>query len=79
MPATVDGEVPESGTRQRALYGGHRLKALLVAEQREDTLEQERQLLYVSVTRARDAVFVTWAGEPSRFLIRKARKGRQAK
>jgi superfamily I DNA/RNA helicase len=46
---------------------------------RADFLEQERQLLYVSVTRARDAVFVTWAGEPSRFLIREARKGRQAK
>jgi superfamily I DNA/RNA helicase len=46
---------------------------------RADFLEQERQLLYVSITRARDAVFVTWAGEPSRFLIRAARKGRQAK
>jgi len=44
-----------------------------------DFLEQERQLLYVSVTRARDAVFVTWAGEPSRFLIRVTRKGWQAK
>ncbi len=46
---------------------------------REDFLEQERQLLYVSVTRARDAVFVTWAGEPSRFLVREARRGRKAK
>lgn len=42
---------------------------------RADFLEQERQLLYVSVTRARDAVFVTWAGEPSRFLIQMTRKG----
>lgn len=33
-----------------------------------DFIEQEQQLLYVSVTRARDIVFVTWAGEPSRFL-----------
>jgi len=46
---------------------------------RADFLEQERQLLYVSITRARDAVFVTWSGEPSRFLVRAARKGRQAK
>lgn len=38
---------------------------------RDDFIEQERQLLYVSVTRARDVVFVTWAGEPSRFLVRK--------
>ncbi len=35
---------------------------------REDFIEQERQLLYVSVTRARDAAFVTWSGKPSRFL-----------
>lgn len=35
---------------------------------RDDFIEQEQQLLYVSITRARDAVFVTWAGEPSRFL-----------
>jgi superfamily I DNA/RNA helicase len=46
---------------------------------REDFLEQERQLLYVSVTRARDAVFVTWAGERSGFLPREARKVRQTK
>jgi superfamily I DNA/RNA helicase len=35
---------------------------------REEFIELERQLLYVSVTRARDAVFLTWAGTPSRFL-----------
>jgi len=35
---------------------------------REDFIEQERQLLYVSITRARDATFVTWVGKPSRFL-----------
>jgi hypothetical protein len=38
------------------------------AQLREDFIEQERQLLYVSVTRARDAAFVTWSGKPSRFL-----------
>lgn len=35
---------------------------------REAALERERQLLYVSVTRARDEVFATWVGVPSRFL-----------
>jgi superfamily I DNA/RNA helicase len=29
---------------------------------------RERQLLYVSLTRARDEVFVGWTGTPSRFL-----------
>ncbi len=29
---------------------------------------RERQLLYVALTRARDEVFVTWAGKPSEFL-----------
>jgi superfamily I DNA/RNA helicase len=38
------------------------------AQLREDFVEQERQLLYVSITRARDAAFVTWTGKPSRFL-----------
>ncbi|MEY3283372.1 MAG: helicase UvrD [Acidobacteriota bacterium] len=35
---------------------------------REEQLNLERQLLYVSVTRARDLVYLTWAGAPSRFL-----------
>lgn len=35
---------------------------------RQGFLEQERQLLYVSLTRARDCVFITWAGKMSRFL-----------
>lgn len=35
---------------------------------REAALEREKQLLYVSVTRARDEVFATWVGQPSRFL-----------
>lgn len=38
------------------------------APSREDFIEMERQLFYVSLTRARDVVFVTWAGTPSRFL-----------
>lgn len=35
---------------------------------REDALARERQLLYVSATRARDELFICWSGEPSRFL-----------
>ncbi len=35
---------------------------------RAEALAAERQLLYVSLTRARDEAFVTWVGAPSRFL-----------
>jgi len=35
---------------------------------REDALGRERNLLYVSITRARDRAFISWAGEPSPFL-----------
>lgn len=35
---------------------------------RDAALELERQLLYVSLTRARDEVLLTWAGDPSPFL-----------
>lgn len=35
---------------------------------REEAIAREQQLLYVSVTRARDEVFITWVGQPSRFL-----------
>lgn len=34
----------------------------------QDLVVRERQLLYVSLTRARDEVFVGWTGQPSRFL-----------
>ena len=36
-------------------------------QHRED-LQREQCLLYVAVTRARDALAVTWSGEPSRYL-----------
>lgn len=36
--------------------------------EREAALAQERSLLYVSLTRARDEVFVSWSGKPSPFL-----------
>lgn len=35
---------------------------------RGDALELERHLLYVSTTRARDEIFITWVGKPSEFL-----------
>jgi len=36
--------------------------------ERNEALQRERQLLYVSVTRARDDLFLSWVGEASRFL-----------
>ena len=35
---------------------------------REATLEQERQLLYVAATRAREALFISYVGEPSPWI-----------
>jgi len=40
------------------------------ADEQQMTLEQERNLLYVGVTRARDTLTVCWVGKPSRFLAR---------
>lgn len=37
----------------------------------EETLEMERNLLYVSLTRSRDEVFITWTGRPSSFILLK--------
>lgn len=36
--------------------------------EKENIINLERQLLYVSVTRARDELFVSWVGQPSLFL-----------
>ena len=38
------------------------------AEERAVTLEQQRNLLYVAVTRAREELIVYWPGTPNRFL-----------
>ena len=35
---------------------------------RRDAVQRERQLLYVSLTRARDELFVCWIGNPTSFL-----------
>lgn len=38
------------------------------AEEQATSLEEQRNLLYVAATRARDELCITWAGEPNRFL-----------
>ncbi|MCA9071700.1 MAG: ATP-binding domain-containing protein, partial [Planctomycetaceae bacterium] len=37
-------------------------------EDTEDALARERQLLYVTLTRARDEAYISWTGDGSRFL-----------
>ena len=44
------------------------LKAAVDATALAEAIEQEKHLLYVSVTRARDLVYVCWNGQPSRYL-----------
>lgn len=46
-------------------------KAMSQAEEADDTpaaMARERQLLYVTLTRARDEAYITWTGKPSPFL-----------
>jgi superfamily I DNA/RNA helicase len=43
-------------------------KGLTDPQARDEALRGEMQLLYVSVTRARDEAYLTWVGEKSRFL-----------
>lgn len=44
------------------------LKAATDSQALEEAIEQERHLLYVSVTRARDLVYLGFCGQPSRYL-----------
>jgi superfamily I DNA/RNA helicase len=44
------------------------LRGLTDAADIDDVHTRERQVLYVALTRARDALYVTWAGTPSRYL-----------
>ena len=44
------------------------LRSVKDPNDRGDALEIERHLLYVSATRARDEMFITWFGTPSEFL-----------
>jgi len=41
---------------------------LVDGQAQEDALLREQQLLYVSITRARDQVFISWVGKGSSFL-----------
>ena len=54
------------------------LDRLADPQDREDALACERRLLYVSLTRARDELFVTWVGDPSPFLATAASTGTSA-
>lgn len=44
------------------------LEGITDPQERKAAIAQERRLLYVSMTRARDEVFVTWSGTPSPFV-----------
>jgi hypothetical protein len=46
-------------------------------QDRERILEQERRLLYVAMTRARDELLITWFGTPSPFLEPLLARGEQ--
>ncbi|MPY67732.1 ATP-dependent helicase [Deinococcus sp. SDU3-2] len=56
------------GMHDQALPSAQRLAELLDPGDQADFLAQERHLLYVAATRARDHLLLTYAGEPSRFL-----------
>lgn len=57
-----DDQLPQRGVYQR----------IADPQAREEAIQRERHVLYVSMTRARDEVYVSWIGEPSRFLPRPA-------
>ena len=44
------------------------LQRAIDPQDRDAAVEQERRLVYVAMTRARDELLVTWNGEPSPFL-----------
>jgi superfamily I DNA/RNA helicase len=44
------------------------LRTIKDAGDRQDAVEREKHLLYVSITRARDEVFVSWTGKACEFL-----------
>lgn len=52
----------------QALPSSKRLAELSDPRDLEDFIAQERHLLYVAATRARDWLLMTYVGEPSRFL-----------
>jgi superfamily I DNA/RNA helicase len=44
------------------------LRSLKDPGDRQDAIEKEKHLLYVSITRARDEVFISWMGKVCEFL-----------
>ena len=56
------------GLTDRALPSAQRLADLTDPGDQEDFIAQERHLLYVAATRAREWLLLTYAGEGSRFL-----------
>lgn len=56
------------GCREDVVPAKFELKEYDDPTELEAALQRERNLLYVSITRARDQVYITWTGKPSRFL-----------
>jgi DNA helicase II / ATP-dependent DNA helicase PcrA len=74
VPSLVEGRLPQSGRSPRFELPSTVLEPLVRG--REDVIAEERRLLYVAMTRARRALYLTHAGHyeggrrwrPSRFL-----------
>lgn len=60
--------VAVTGLTAHALPSQQRLAELSDPGDQEDFVAQERHLLYVAATRARDWLLLSYSGEPSRFL-----------
>ncbi len=57
-----------AGCKDGTLPLGSRLARIPDELDRAEAIDQERHLLYVSLTRARDEATITWSGDPSPFL-----------
>jgi superfamily I DNA/RNA helicase len=66
------------GCDERKLPNAFALEQITDPTDREAAVAQERRLLYVSLTRARDEAFVTWSGTPSPFVAELLTSGRTA-
>ena len=56
------------GCDRAALPAAYALRQLRDPQDRDDHLARERRLLYVAMTRARDALHLSWQGAPSAFI-----------
>lgn len=57
------------GCSDKELPNGYILKAFSDPQDLENARQREKRLLYVAMTRARDELTLTWAGEASPFLL----------